>query len=85
MSQAGTQCSQSPALRALHIQWLQQEEAEDLTMDTKYRFTPRKCLWGRTATCGAGIAFSGIFSVDKHCDFVSRINNLAAFLHRKFT
>lgn len=76
---------QSLALRALHTQWLQQEEAEDLTMDTQHRFTPRKYLWERTATRGASIAFSGIFSVDKHCDFVSRINDLAAFLRRKFS
>lgn len=76
---------QSLTLRALHIQWLQQEEAEDLTMDTKYRFTQKKCLWERTATRGAGIAFSSIFSVDKHSDFASRINNLAAFLRRNFS
>lgn len=74
---------QSLTLRAL--QWLQQEEAERLSMDTKYRLTPKKFLWERTATGGAGIAFSGIFCVDKHCDFASRINNLAASLRRKFS
>lgn len=33
---------QSLTLRTLHMQWLQQKEAEELTMDTKYRFTPKK-------------------------------------------